>query len=78
MKTLLGLVFIYLTTSSAFANEYHVAPGGNNDNVGSALKPFRTISVAAQRARAVDYSQGMAFVHNMVTGKTVHKDVMNR
>ncbi|MEI6143537.1 MAG: hypothetical protein WCP85_29945 [Mariniphaga sp.] len=78
MKTLLGLVLIYLTTASAFAKEYHVAPGGNNDNDGSALKPFRTISAAAQQARAGDYSQGLAFVHNLVTGKTVHKDVMNR
>jgi hypothetical protein len=54
MKTFLGLVFIYLITFSAFAKEFHVANTGNNENEGSALKPFRTISVAAQRARAGD------------------------
>ena len=47
-------LFLLLISISLYAIEYHVANTGNNDNDGSALKPFRTISVAAQRAKAGD------------------------
>ncbi len=41
-------------TVAKIPNVYHVAVNGNNDNSGSILKPFRTISAAAKKAMPGD------------------------
>ncbi|MBC7889679.1 MAG: right-handed parallel beta-helix repeat-containing protein [Ferruginibacter sp.] len=53
----LNLFFLILgvfITTSAFSHEYHVSKNGNDDNIGSALKPFKTISTAVKYAVAGD------------------------
>lgn len=40
----------FLATTMSFANEYHVSVKGNDNNVGSANKPFKTISEAVNHA----------------------------
>lgn len=45
---------LMLATVVVFAKEYHVAINGNDANVGSSLKPFRTINHAAQLAQPGD------------------------
>ncbi len=44
------LILLALITIAASAKEYHVAISGNDQNDGSASKPFRTINFAAQLA----------------------------
>jgi hypothetical protein len=52
-------VILALADSFAFAREFHVSVHGSNSNDGSALKPFRTINYAAQKALPGD----MIIVH---------------
>ncbi len=48
------LLVLVLTAMAVFAEEYHVSVNGNDGNVGSASKPFKTISAAAAIARPGD------------------------
>jgi alpha-L-arabinofuranosidase len=47
-----GLLSLFILTTCT--REYHVSPGGNDQNPGSASKPFRTISAAALIAQPGD------------------------
>jgi hypothetical protein len=49
---LLSLLLLIAITGSA--KEYHVSVNGNNQNDGSAAKPFRTINFAAQKVQPGD------------------------
>jgi len=44
------LILGFFTTTMTFANEYHVSVKGNDDNDGSAVNPFKTISEAVNHA----------------------------
>jgi hypothetical protein len=48
------LILLVLTTSLAYAREYHVSVNGSDSNDGSASKPLRTINFAAQLAKPGD------------------------
>ncbi|MEI8113961.1 MAG: right-handed parallel beta-helix repeat-containing protein [Bacteroidia bacterium] len=48
------LIGLILTTTVLLAKEYHVSVKGNNNNEGSASKPFKTINFAAQLAQPGD------------------------
>jgi len=51
----IGICLLCITISvGAFAKEYHVSIKGNDQNEGSASKPFRTISIAAAIAQPGD------------------------
>jgi hypothetical protein len=54
MKKLVLIVLAGLTAPSLSAEEYHVSVNGNDNNEGSASKPFRMISAAARIARPGD------------------------
>ncbi|MHC4477559.1 MAG: right-handed parallel beta-helix repeat-containing protein [Planctomycetota bacterium] len=54
MKKLALIVLAGLLTHSLFAKEYHVSVNGSDNNDGSASKPLRTISAAAQAAQPGD------------------------
>ncbi|MHC4500746.1 MAG: DUF1565 domain-containing protein, partial [Planctomycetota bacterium] len=54
MKKLALIALVGLLTSSLSAGEYHVSVNGSDKNDGSASKPFRTISTAAQAAQPGD------------------------
>jgi hypothetical protein len=54
MKTKTTLFFLLLLNLSLFAKEFHVAVNGNDANTGSAKLPLKTISAAANLARAGD------------------------
>ncbi|ARN56185.1 carbohydrate-binding protein [Sedimentisphaera salicampi] len=52
---LIGVIGVFcFVLSSGFAKEYHVAIDGNDQNSGSAMKPFKSISAAAQAAMPGD------------------------
>jgi alpha-L-arabinofuranosidase len=53
MKTLTTLL-VMIIGSAVFAREYHVSVNGDDANAGSAAKPFKTISAAAQVAQPGD------------------------
>jgi hypothetical protein len=48
------LVILILIAGNVWSREYHVSVKGNNQNDGSAAKPFRTINYAAQVAQPGD------------------------
>lgn len=50
MKRILILIISVFCTLFSYSREYHVSPGGNDNNDGSALKPFKTISEAVKAA----------------------------
>ena len=52
MKTLLGVVLLFLT-SAASAAEFYVAPTGSDTNPGTQEKPFATIRQARDAVRAL-------------------------
>jgi hypothetical protein len=54
MKKLALIVLIGLITQSLSAGQFHVSMKGSDNNDGSASKPFRTISAAAQVAQPGD------------------------
>ena len=54
MKTLIQLILVAFISLPLFAKEYHVSVNGSDDNVGSSLKPFKTISAAAKIAQPGD------------------------
>jgi hypothetical protein len=54
MKKLALIVLAGLLTQTLAAREWHVSVKGSNKNDGSASKPFRTISTAAQAAHPGD------------------------
>jgi hypothetical protein len=54
MQTITCLLAVALTAQTASAAEFHVSVNGRDDNDGSAGKPFRTISAAAQAAQPGD------------------------
>ena len=54
MKKLALIVLVGLLSQSLSAGQFHVSINGSDDNDGSASKPFRTISAAAQVARPGD------------------------
>ncbi|MHC4157302.1 MAG: DUF1565 domain-containing protein [Planctomycetota bacterium] len=54
MKKLALIVLVGLLTQPLFAREWHVSVKGSDKNDGSASKPFRTISTAAQAAQPGD------------------------
>ena len=50
-----GILYaLCLVTATGYAKEYHVAVNGSDQNPGSASKPFKTISVAAEIAQPGD------------------------
>ena len=53
-KPICFLMLVVLTTPVVSAREYHVSIKGNDTNVGSASKPYRNISFAAQNAQPGD------------------------
>lgn len=53
LKIFLPALFL-LIAGTVFSKEYHVSVSGNNQNEGSASKPFRTINYAAQLAQPGD------------------------
>ncbi len=53
-KRLITTLSIMLTNCVLYAAEYHVSPAGINGNEGSASKPFKTISAAADVAQPGD------------------------
>ena len=54
MKIIHAFFLIILISVGAFAKEYHVSVKGDDDNAGSTLKPYRTISAAAEIAHPGD------------------------
>jgi len=54
MKQIIALLLLTMTPHLASAKEFHVSINGNDQNKGSASKPFRTISAAAQVAQPGD------------------------
>ncbi|MCX8038110.1 MAG: carbohydrate-binding protein [Candidatus Sumerlaeia bacterium] len=54
MKSKSSVLFVILAAAAASAAEYHVSVNGDDKNDGSAGKPFRTISAAAQAAQPGD------------------------
>ena len=60
MKAIYLLFCLLVMTTGASAKEYHVSIKGNDQNEGSALMPYRTISAAAQIAQPGD----IITVHN--------------
>ena len=54
MKTYYVLLLAVLMAAGCSANEYHVSMKGNDLNLGSASKPYRTISAAAAIAQPGD------------------------
>ncbi|MHC4282227.1 MAG: DUF1565 domain-containing protein [Planctomycetota bacterium] len=54
MKVFITALTITLTTWSLYAKEYHVSTTGCDGNTGSQLKPFKTISRAAEVAQPGD------------------------
>lgn len=54
MKSKFQTIIILASLTIANAREYHVSIKGNNTNDGSAAKPLRTISAAANAAQPDD------------------------
>jgi alpha-L-arabinofuranosidase len=54
MKPIITLLLLAITPCLASAKEFHVSVSGNDANTGSASKPFKTISAAAQVAQPGD------------------------
>ncbi len=54
MKRACTLILLALITPAAIAAEFHVSPKGSDANPGSAEKPFKTVSAAAQAAQPGD------------------------
>jgi len=54
MKPMVALLVLALTQHLALAKEFHVSVNGNDTDNGSRLKPFKTISAAAQVAQPGD------------------------
>ena len=54
MGKMASIVLVVLLASSLFAREYHVSANGLDTNAGTASKPLKTISAAAQKAQAGD------------------------
>ena len=54
MKPMIALLLVALTPHLALAKELHVSVNGNDNDKGSRLKPFKTISAAAQVAQPGD------------------------
>ena len=54
MKSLNLLIIFLLISTFVSAKEYHVSVTGNDTNIGSAEKPFRTINRAVEFAFAGD------------------------
>ena len=54
MKKLALIVLVGLLSQSLSAGQFHVSIKGSDNNDGSASKPFRTISAAAQVAQPGD------------------------
>jgi alpha-N-arabinofuranosidase len=54
MRTIAQIVLVVLFAHSLSAREYHVSVDGRDTNDGSASKPLKTISAAAQMAQAGD------------------------
>ncbi|MHC4687709.1 MAG: DUF1565 domain-containing protein, partial [Planctomycetota bacterium] len=54
MKKLALIVLVGLLAHSLSAREYHVSVNGSDKNDGSASKPYKTISAAAQVAQPGD------------------------
>jgi hypothetical protein len=54
MKRILALLLVAVTPHLVSAKEFHVSVNGNDQDKGSASKPFRTISAAARAAQPGD------------------------
>ena len=54
MKKILIYFLLMIANTLLFANEYHVSVKGNDSNIGSIAKPFKTINRAVQFAKAGD------------------------
>ena len=54
MKQITTLLLLAVTSLLASAKEFHVSVNGDDQNKGSASKPFKTISAAAQVAQPGD------------------------
>ncbi|NMC36919.1 MAG: DUF1565 domain-containing protein [Bacteroidales bacterium] len=54
MKKILIIIISIFCTLISFSREYHVSTGGNDNNNGSVLKPFKTISAAVKVSYAGD------------------------
>ncbi len=54
MRTGIALLLLAVTAQTLSARDIHVSVGGNDQNDGTAAKPFKTISAAAQLAQPGD------------------------
>jgi len=54
MKRVIFIIITLFQISAVFAKEYHVSPSGSDQNEGTITSPLKTISAAAQKARAGD------------------------